>query len=70
MGRVVPLAAILAFAGMTAAFAGTSGEGRARLDLTLNLDDPNGTYTVWCRDRASGLTAEKKIVCEGALTGK
>lgn len=40
-------------------------DGVARLDLTLNLDDPNGTYTVWCRDRASGLTAEKKIVCEG-----
>ena len=43
----------------------TSAEnGIARLDVPLNVDDPVGAYTVWCRDRASGLTELKGVSVE------
>ena len=38
-----------------------SENGVAALEVPLNMDDPDGAYTVWCRDRASGLTAMKKV---------
>lgn len=39
----------------------SSKNGTAHLDVPLNVDDPDGFYTVWCVDRASGLAAVKKI---------
>lgn len=43
-----------------AGYAAAEG-GTCRLEVPLNLDDPPGEYRLVCRDRASGLTAEKRI---------
>ena len=38
-----------------------AADGVATLEVPLNLDDPETGYSVWCRDRASGLTAVRPV---------
>lgn len=35
--------------------------GICEIDMSVNLDDPDGSYRLTARDRASGLTAERRI---------
>jgi hypothetical protein len=43
-----------------AGFAAAEG-GVCRMTLPTNLDDANGEYRLVCRDRASGMVAERRI---------
>ena len=38
--------------------------GVAKVSFITNVDDAGGAFRIVCRDRASGLSAEKKIAVE------
>jgi hypothetical protein len=37
-------------------------DGVCTLKVRTNLNDPDGSYRVVCRDRASGLTCEQTVL--------